>query len=161
MEEYNHLQNQINELNRLTAFPLRRPLDTQSKQLIRELAIFPVSVQLKNAEPATAANYAPFFISDRSMIVVAVSEVHGTAGTDAGAVTLQIERLQGTEAPDAGDTLLASALSLKTTANTVQYATLVGTDVIRLGRGDRLCLKDAGTLTSVANLIVTVYLRLL
>jgi len=142
-------------------FQLKPPLDVISKKVIKNISIFPVSVHLKSTEPATAANYTPFFIADRPMIVVAFTEVHGTAGTDGSDVTLQLERLQGTEAPDSGDELLSSALSLKATANTVQYGTLVNTDVIALKSGDRLCLKDSGTLTSVNSLVATTYLKLL
>lgn len=138
---------------------LKFPLDPRSTRIIEDLTIYPVTVRLKNTDAATAANYGVFFVSERQYNVLAVAEVHGTAGTDASAVTLQIERLQGTEAPDSGDALLSTALSLKATANTVQYGTLVNTGVTALQRGDRLSLKDSGSLTDVANLCVTVYIQ--
>lgn len=138
---------------------LKFPLDNRSRRIIEDLTIYPISVRLQNTDAATAANYGVFFVAERQYVVLAVAEVHGTAGTDASAVTLQIERLQGTEAPDSGDALLSTALSLKATANTTQYGQLVTTGVTALERGDRLCLKDAGTLTAVANLCVTVYIQ--
>jgi hypothetical protein len=81
-------------------------------------------------------------------------------GTDAGAVTLNIEKCASGTAPDSGVALLATALSLKATTNTPQYGTLTTTkaDLI-LRKGDSLILKDSGTLTAVADLCVTVLLQ--
>lgn len=108
---------------------------------------------------ATAANYTVFFIAPAPCYVSSFKEVHQTAGTDAGAVTLQLEKLNSTEALDAGDNVLATALSLKSAIDTVQTATLTTTNANRtLATGDRLAMKDAGTLTAVAN--VTVLLEL-
>lgn len=119
-----------------------------------------IPATLPGTMPATAANYGIFFIATRSCFVKSVSEVHTTAGTNGGAVTLQIERLQGTEAPDAGDALLTTAFDLKGTANTVQEGILVANKTLTaLAPGDRLCLKDAGTLTDVAGLNVTVQIQ--
>ena len=108
---------------------------------------------------STAANYTVFFIAPAPCYVSSFKEVHQTAGTDAGAVTLQLEKLNSTEALDAGDNVLATALSLKSAIDTVQTATLTTTNANRtLATGDRLAMKDAGTLTAVAN--VTVLLEL-
>lgn len=86
-------------------------------------------------------------------------EVHQTAGTDAGAVTLDLEKLTGTQNLDAGAAVLNATLSLKATINTVQTATLTDTLTSRsLARGDRLALKDSGTLTAVQNVSVIVEL---
>lgn len=109
--------------------------------------------------PATAANYGVIFIADRPCTVVGFEEVHQTAGSDGSAVTLQLEKLTGTEAPDAGVDLLATALSLKATANTVQTGTLIQTRDVTLQDGDRLCLNDSGTLTAVANVTVTIFIQ--
>ena len=119
-----------------------------------------VTATLPGTIPATAANYGIFFTATFPCSVKAVSMVQTTAGTGAGTVTLQLERLQGTEAPDAGDELLATAFNLKATANTVQEGVLVARKTLTaLAPGDRLCLKDVGTLTSVAGLNVTVELQ--
>lgn len=114
------------------------------------------------ANAATAANYGVFFICPVSCSVTNFQEVHQTAGSDAGAVTLTLEKLTGTQAPDGGMTLLQSTLSLKATANTVQTATITSTYGNRgLAPGDRLCLKDSGTLTAVANVTIMTELTLL
>ncbi len=108
---------------------------------------------------ATAANYGVFFIVPFICVLTKFQEVHQTLGTDAGAVTLDLEKLTGTQALDAGVSMLNTTLSLKATINSVQTATLTNTLANRnLAVGDRLALKDAGTLTAVAN--VTVYAEL-
>ncbi len=115
---------------------------------------------LPGTQGATAGNYGIFFTATRPCYVKRISEVHTTAGTDPGAVTLQVERLQGTEALDAGDALLVTAFNLKGTANTVQTGSLVTTPtLLSLNEGDRLALKDTGTLTAVAGVNVTVELN--
>lgn len=111
---------------------------------------------------ATAANYGVIFIAPCPCVLKKFSEVHQTAGSDAGAVTLTLEKLTGTTAPDSGAVMLSSALSLKTTANTVQDGTPTLTLANRtLAIGDRLCLKDAGTLTDVANVTIKIELLVL
>lgn len=104
------------------------------------------------ATPADAA----FFIAPFDLTIKQVQVIHGTAGTDAGAVTLDLERLQASEAVGSGDSLLLPALNMKAAANTVQNAFLTGTAVINLSKGDRLALNYTGTLTALANVAVTV-----
>lgn len=109
---------------------------------------------------ATATNYGVFFIAPFACTLTEFKEVHQTAGTDLSAVTITLEKLTGTTALDSGVVMLQSTLSLKATANTVQAGTLQSTTIsnLNLSRGDRMALKDAGTLTDVAN--VTVYCEL-
>lgn len=108
---------------------------------------------------ATAANYGVFFIAPVGCTVTDFREVHKTAGSDGGAVTVQLEKLASAIPPDSGNLVLNAALSLKATANVVQQATLTTTLAYRsLIKNDRLCLKDAGVLTAVANVTVIVEL---
>lgn len=134
------------------------PLSVSEKNAVTKQIVYPVTTKVHGINAATASNYGVFFVADKTYTIDSITEVHGTAGTDGGAVTLQIERLQSTEALDSGDTLLSAAFNLKGTANTVQYGELVRTNVLILGIGDRLSLKDSGTLTSVADVVVTVTL---
>ncbi|MEW6016493.1 MAG: hypothetical protein AB1760_00300 [Pseudomonadota bacterium] len=122
---------------------------------------FTVSTTLDGANAATAANYGVFFIAPFACTVVSVREAHTAAGTDAGAVTLDIEKLTGTQAPDAGVAVLgATKIDLKGAANTVQSPALTATAADKtLAAGDRLCLKDTGVLTAVAGVAVTVELK--
>jgi len=122
-----------------------------------------ITVNLFDTQPATAANYGIFFIARHGCEVLHVSEVHGTRGTSGSAVTLQIEKLTGTQAKGAGTVLFNTGLDLKANINTVQ--TRQTTDFVKtsspiiLNVGDRLALRLTGTPTSVADLQVTVYLK--
>lgn len=114
---------------------------------------------------ATAGNYGVFWTAPFACTVVAMTEVHKTAGSNGGAVTVQLEKLASGEALDAGVALLTTALSLKTTADIPQSGTIVPTYTgsIRnatLKIGDRLALKDAGTLTSVAGVTVMITIQI-
>jgi len=122
-----------------------------------------VSAVIAGIGAAVATNYGVFFIAPVACTVTRVDEVHRTAGTDAGAVNLQLERLQGVEAKDGGDALLTNntnaGFSLKGTAETVQNGTLVGTSAVNLSVGDRLGADDDGTLTAVEHVCMTVSLK--
>lgn len=122
-----------------------------------------ITISLPGALSATATNYGVFFIANRPIEIMKIKEVHSTAGSDGGAVTLQIEKLTGTTALDSGSTILNTAFDLKGTANTVvSYSGYIGLNANRqLVEGDRLALKDAGTLTSLAGVCVTIYYKYL
>ena len=127
---------------------------------------FIISWTLPGASAATAGNYSTIFIAPFECVLIGMTKVQAAAGTDPGDVTLQIERLQGTEAPGAGDALLSSALSLKSTANTVQTGSIVptrtnGVLLANLSENDRIALKLSGTPTAVANLTVTLLFQIL
>ena len=143
-------------------FQLRRPLDPFSKRIINDLIELPITVKLKGTDAATAGNYGKFFInvSNKAFIITGISEVHATAGSDGSAVTLQVERLQGTEALGSGDSLLSSTFNLKGTADTVQDGTLISDgQLLILSKGDRLALVDTGTLTAVNDLVISIILK--
>lgn len=119
---------------------------------------------IPGTQAATSTNYGVFFIAPISLSIVSFSEVHQTAGSSGSAVTIQLEKLTGTTAPGSGTSLLTSALSLKTTANTVQHGQLVQTATIgsrntNMNQNDRLSLKLTGTPTSVANLSIMVSIQ--
>ena len=97
------------------------------------------------------------FVADRAYRVESIKEVHAVAGNDGGAVTLAVRKITAdATAPDAaaGATvkeLLAAALDLKSTANTLVDATLTATDADRnIAAGDRIGLNFVGVLTSLA-----------
>jgi hypothetical protein len=111
------------------------------------------------ADAATSANYKTFLIVPVASTLTGFKEVHGTAGTDGGAVTIDLEKLTGTTAPGSGSTMLSATLNLKGAANTILTATLTGTLANRSVKiGDRIALKSSGTLTSVADVSVLVEL---
>jgi hypothetical protein len=127
---------------------------------IKEKDRHTVSVVVPGTSAATSANYGPFFIAHRKLVVTGIKEVHDTAGSDGSAVTLMVERLQSTETKGNGDDLLSSSFNLKGTAETVQSGTLTTTIAnLILEAGDRLGLDEDGTLTDVAHVCVTVEYR--
>jgi len=119
---------------------------------------FYVTHTIVGSDAATAGNYGVFFINQIGACYISgFWEVHQTAGNDGGAVTLDLEKLTGTQALDAGTSTLSAALSLKATANTVQTATMTATNSNRnLAIGDRLALKDTGALTNVNNVTIII-----
>ena len=101
-----------------------------------------------------------FFTAPVKCQVVAVGEVHATAGTDGSAVSGTIRRCQGTEAATAGDDLLSATINFKGTALTEQTPALTTTTAnLTLEAGDRLSLDVTGTTTALAGVIVTVLLK--
>lgn len=129
---------------------------------------FYVEANLFGTSPATAGNYGVFFTAFRACVILAISEVHEVLGTNGGAVTCQVEKLIGTTAPGSGTNILATAFDLKGTINTVvsksgtDFLSTKTADGVRctvLSPGDRLAIKDTGTLTDVAGLNVTVYFK--
>lgn len=137
--------------------PLNNPLfDLESRKQLNYGIYLPVSVTYYDTAPQTAGTYSILFSSDRDWDVIAVIEAHGTACSSDG--TLQIEKCGPGVAPDSGTALLRTALALNTTANTPQYGALL-TNTLRIKRGDRLVAKDAGTLSSVKDLNITILLR--
>jgi len=120
---------------------------------------FVITEVLAGTSAASAAGYGKIFVAPKACTVKKISEVHTTASTDGSAVTLHVERLQGTETSGNGDNLHTTGIDLKGTAETPQSPTLLTSGVCALAAGDRLNLVDTGTLTSLAGLCVTVELE--
>ncbi|SRR6266498_3866966 len=104
------------------------------------------------------------FIANRAYQVKTISEVHSTAGSDAGAVNLQVTKDTATDAPGAGTDLLTNntnaGFDLKGTANTVQNGALTATAAaLLLAAGDRLSLDFSGVLTALVGLVITIELE--
>jgi len=118
-----------------------------------------VTERLSGTNAATAGNYGCFFIASRPYEVMEIRAVWSALGTDAGAVTLNVERLQGTTAEGAGDNIIATAIDLKGAINTVNVAKTTALQNRLISTGDRLALVDTGVLTAVNNLVVTVLLK--
>ena len=121
---------------------------------------FFVRKSIDGTAAATAANYGSIFTADKPYQILEVHEIHETAGSDGGAVTLDITKDSSTDAPGAGVSVFASGtFNLKGTANTLQTKS-VGSGIAGcLVRGQRLGLKDTGVLTAVAGVQVTIVLR--
>jgi hypothetical protein len=105
-----------------------------------------------------------FFIADRAMTISGVEYIHGTQGTDAGAVTAQVFHDSGTQAPGAGVAITTGTFNCKAANATVQTGTLLAVDGngqpnvgIQINAGDRLSIVFTGTLTALAGVVVSVY----
>lgn len=121
---------------------------------------FYIVANVAGTAAATSTNYTHFFTARRPLEILRVTEVHSTAGTDAGSVTLDVQILTGTTAPGSGTSVLASTFNLKSTANTVvtkEKSDLSDSRIVK--EGERICLATSGTLTAVASVQVTLYCR--
>lgn len=105
---------------------------------------------------AAASASQTCFISNGNYLVTDVKVCFGTASSSG---TLQIEKATGTQAVASGTNILTGTVSLAGAAATSLSGTIVGgltTPV--LAAGDRLNIILAGTLTSLANCCVNIYL---
>lgn len=112
------------------------------------------SVQANGSLGTTA-----FFIADQAYTVQGISYAHKTQGTVAGAA-VSVTHDTGTQAAGAGTSLQTAVFNSHTIVNnTVTAATLTATtSALTLAAGDRLSVLFAGTLTTLAGVVVTVYL---
>lgn len=113
----------------------------------------PVAHSLPGTTPATAANYGVYFTAQFSCEILAFAALWETASSSG---TLTIEKLTGTTAPGSGVPLLSSTISTAGAANTVNHGVFIISGTARqLTRGDRLAIRDGGTLTNMVGLSTT------
>ena len=109
---------------------------------------------------AFGASDLPFFIARQPCEVLWVAESHIVAGSDAGAVTLDIVKLTSGQAVASGTSILTTTFDMKSTANTpVQKEGGELANTRQLVNGERLALDFTGTLTDLAGVQVTLYLK--
>lgn len=121
---------------------------------------FYLNYTLGGTLPQTAADYSYIITARWAFQIVRVTEKHEVAGTDAGAVTLDVLIVNDGSAISTGASVLKAPMSLKTAANTTQFfekTTLSNARVIKPNQS--IGLKTAGTLTSLAGVCVTLYCR--
>ena len=89
-----------------------------------------------------------------------ITETHAVAGSDAGAVTLDVKKAGSGVAIASGITLLSSTFNLKSTANTpiVKEGVNLSSDRILI-EGDRIGLVTSGTLTALSDVHITIYYK--
>ena len=134
------------------------PLDTTLNQRDG----FYVTATVAGVQAQTASNFDVVFIARFPCEVSWVSESHSVAGSDGGAVTLNVETLKSGVASGAGDDVLITGFDLKGTADTPVRKSgrdFVLTKSRQLMEGDRLGLVLTGTPTSLENVQVTIYLK--
>ena len=102
----------------------------------------------------------PFFIARHPMEVMWVAESHIVTGTNAGAVTMDVVKLTSGQAVASGVSILTAEFDMKSTANTpVQKQGKDLANTRQLKNGERLALDFTGTLTDLAGVQVTLYLK--
>ena len=118
---------------------------------------FTVNVMLDGTAGATAANYDRFWIAPAKCVVDSVDASWSTASSSG---TLNVEKVPSGTAQGSGTDLLSSTVSTAGAADTTTSGTLSTTlATVELAVGDALALVNAGTLTSLVNLHVTVGLH--
>lgn len=117
-----------------------------------------LAVHIQSAASAVDQNV---FVADRAYQVVSITESHAVAGTDGSAVTLDVKKCTGSQAPSAGTSMFfAGTISLKGTANSATTMSLTGTTAtLQLAAGNRIAFDITGTPTSYAGGVVTIVLR--
>lgn len=118
---------------------------------------FTVSTFLPYTDPASANYYThTFWTAPAKCVVDSITVRYNTASSSG---TVAVHKVPSGTAPDSG-TALCTAVSTAATADTKYAATLSTTkSTLELAAGDALQLVDAGTLTSLADLEVTVGLH--
>lgn len=120
---------------------------------------FYFAIIIPGASAQTAANFGYIFTARFPIEILRVTEVHQTAGTDVGAVTLDVLRVPSGTAIGSGTSILASTFDLKSTAATPVYkqGLTLSSSTRRVKENESLALKTSGTLTALADVCVTVY----
>ena len=132
-------------------------LSTSEVVIDLEIPHYFVTLNMAGTVPATASNYEHFYTATRPLRVIGAVESHRTAGSDGSAVTLDVFKSASGGALNSGATVLATTFNLKSTADTpVAVGPSATASAARLATGDRLEASDAGTLTAVAGLTLTV-----
>lgn len=112
------------------------------------------------------------FIADTDYELLAVSEIHEVLGTDGSAVAMDVKKVTGTDVAASGTTMLASTFNLKATVATVVTKSLSNAGLTggatptaaqkaarRIAAGNRIALDFSGTMTAVAGVCVTLWLK--
>lgn len=157
MEEEKLAFNTVEQANRRSPSELPKGFATRAEQIENKDGFY-ITMNLFGAQAGSGTSYEVIFTARHACEVLWVAETHrNPAGA---ACTLNLEILASGEALDAGDTVLATAFDLQSAADTPVEKT--GNDLTatrQLRTGDRLAMKDTGTVTDVRGLSLTVYLK--
>jgi len=129
---------------------------TAAAQLDRVVIVIPINA-------SSVDGWA--FVADRAYTIEMIEEIHAVAGSDGGAVTLDVRKVTDTSAPGAAASatvteLQAAAMNLKSTANTTVTPGLSVTAAdLDLADGNKIGLNFIGTLTALAGGVVTIVLK--
>ena len=112
------------------------------------------------ATAQTATNYGIIFVARHPIEIMRIIETHAVAGSNAGAVTLDVKKAGSGVAIASGISLLGSTFNLKSTANTPTIKEGLNLSSSRLLKeNDRIELVVAGTLTALSDVNVIIYYK--
>jgi len=106
-----------------------------------------------------------FHIFNYSGTITKITEIHGTKGTAGTAVTGTVTKESSGQAPGAGVSVMTGSFNMKGDDNTEQTATLssavnnAGASVLRFNAGDMLSFKLTGANTSLAGVLLMVWVQ--
>lgn len=113
---------------------------------------------VQGATPADALD-TKFFVADRAYTITDVDVSWGTAEST-GAMDVMVEKLNGVTACGSGTDVLAAVVDATATADTTTSPALHATAANSVvAAGDALCVDVSATPNEIANLVVTVALR--
>jgi hypothetical protein len=105
----------------------------------------------RDAQYTASSVSQSIFVAPRALMVVGITLRPDVAGTDAGAVTVQVRKVPSGTAIASGTALLSAAMNLKSTANTNvsgSLSTVAG--ALLIPAGTAIALEFAGVLTAAA-----------
>jgi hypothetical protein len=115
-----------------------------------------------NLSTAASLVSQQFAIVPTAARLVGITEIHATAESTAATMTAYIEKLTGTTAPGSGLTVQSGTFNMKSTANTLQSATLYSSTSgdssdprVQFAAGDRIGIKFSTAGTELAGVVVT------
>lgn len=112
------------------------------------------------ATAQTATNYGYIFTPPFPYEILSIVEKHDVAGTDAGAVTLDILKVPNGTTLASGVSVLVSTFSLKSTADTAIMKQGIALSSNRsFAPLDSIALVVSGTLTALEGVQVTIYIK--
>lgn len=166
VEELEKSSNKLMEVSNKLSFayenlkdqPLTEPLHINSKKVIKNVFSPLVYTSLQGSSAATSGNYNAFWVADASYVVKSIKAFYSTASSSG---TVNIYKTVSGTAIGSGIALLTTAISTAGTANTLLFGSLKTDGSITLKENDVLGLVSGGTLTSLANLSITINLQLL
>lgn len=121
-------------------------------QVVGDLTVGGVIVpqEVSLVVPITASSVDQYcFIADAAYNITGIREIHAVAGNDASPVNVTVRICDDTEAPASGLNVSTAVLSLKSSAATLQSATLNSSNVA-VAANDMVALDFTGTLTTLA-----------
>lgn len=102
----------------------------------------------------------PFWLNNRDAQVTGIAVYYGTAGTDAGAVTIDVTKDASGTAPGGGTSMLAATVNAKTTPGvTITPALTATVATLQMKASDVISVKFTGTLTALKDVVVVVFFQ--